>query len=217
MPEIRKIEYVPVDTQLQLPESDFSYLLQDWSQGLAVEQAYRRVPETLSRILDVKPSVDSLERMNLKMAETVRPFRDSRPAPEPEAEGALCVVSADGKGIPIRRCAPDMPIQSHDRQQERKPNRKKMAVVGTVYTIDPFVRTAEEVITSLFRDPDDAPLSTKRPEPQSKRLWASLPRDQDGDLVSATDETFAWLAQEVAQRNPQAKPTVLLMDGQQSL
>jgi hypothetical protein len=87
--EGQKIEYVPVDTQLQLPESEFSYLLQDWAQGLAVEQAYRRVPETLGRLLEVKPPVDSLERMNQKMAQSVRGFRESRPAPEPGSEGAL--------------------------------------------------------------------------------------------------------------------------------
>jgi hypothetical protein len=93
-----------------------------------------------------------------------------------------------------------------------------MAVVGTVYTIDPFVRTPDEVVASLFRDPDGEPLSVKRPEPQHKRLWASLPQDQAGDLISATDETFGWLAQEVARRNPKShKPTVFLMDGQKSL
>ena len=216
--EGQKIEYVPVDSQLQLPESDFSYLLQDWSQGLAVEQAYRRVPETLGRLLEVKPPVDSLERMNLKMAQSVRGFRESRPAPAPESEGALCVVSADGKGIPIRRRSAEVPIEAHDRDQRPKPNRKKMAVVGVVYTIDPFVRRPKEIVDSLFRDPDDEPLSVKRPEPQHKRLWASLPQNQDGDLISATDETFGWLTEEVARRNPEShKPTVLLMDGQKSL
>jgi hypothetical protein len=216
--EGQKIEYVPVDTQLQLPESEFSYLLQDWAQSVAVEQAYRRVPETLGRILDVKPPVDSLERMNQKMAQSVRGFRESRPAPEPEAEGALCGVSADGKGIPIRRPSAEVPIEAHDRDQKPKANRKKMAVVGAVYTIDPFVRTPEEVAASLFRDPDEEAPHTERPEPQHKRLWASLPQDQDGELISATDETLAWLAQEVARRNPEShKPTVLRMDGQKSL
>jgi hypothetical protein len=216
--EGQKIVYVPFDTQLQLPESDFSYLLQDWAQSVAVDQAYRQVPETLGRILDVHPSVESLERMNLKMAETVRPFRESRPAPEPEDEGALCVVSADGKGIPMRRPAAEMPIQAHDREAESKTNRKKMAVVGTVYTIDPLVRTPEEVVASLFRSPDDHPPSAKRPVPQHKRLWASLPHEQDGREVSATEQTFGGLAQEVARRNPEAdKPILLLMDGQKSL
>jgi hypothetical protein len=216
--EGQKIEYVPVDTQLQLPKSEFSYLLQDWGQGLAVEQAYRRVPETLGRILEVKPPVDSLERMNQKMAQSVRGFRESRPAPEPESEGALCVVSADGKGIPIRRPSAEVPIEAHDRDPKPKTNRKKMAVVGAVYTIDPFVRTPEEVAASLFRDPDEAAPYAERPEPQYKRLWASLPQDQDGELISATDETFGWLAQQVARRNPDShKPTLLLMDGQKSL
>src|SRR6266480_7347060 len=168
----QKIAYVAFDTQLELPESNFSYLLQDWAQSFAVENTYRRVPEALGRILDVHPSVDSLERMNQKMAETVRPFRESRPAPEPEQEGALCVVSADGKGIPIRRATPEAPIQGHDPEQEAKTNRKKMAVVGTVYTIDPFVRTPEEVVASLFRSPDDDPLPSERPMPKHKRLWA---------------------------------------------
>src|SRR5919106_1419736 len=187
--EGQKIEYVPFDTQLQLPESDFSYLLQDWCQGLAVEHAYRRVPETLGRILDIKPPVDSLERMNVKMAQRVGGFRQSRPAPEPEAEGALCVVSADGKGLPLRRPSPEVPIEAHDRDQTPKTNRKKMAVVGAVYTIDPFVRTPEEVAASLFRDPDEAAPDAARPEPQHKHLWASLPQEnQDGELISATDE-----------------------------
>ena len=71
------------------------------------------------------------------------------------------MVSADGKGIPIRRATPEAPIQGHDPEQEAKTNRKKMAVVGTVYTIDPFVRMPEEVVASLFRSPDDDPLPSE--------------------------------------------------------
>jgi hypothetical protein len=160
------MEYVPVDTQLQRSESEFSYLLQDWGQGLAVEQAYRRVSETLGRLLEVKSPVDSLERMNQKMAQSVRGFRDSRPAPEPESEGAWCVGSADGKGIPIRRPSAEVPIEAHDRDPKPKTNRKKLAVVGAVYPIDPFGRTPKEVAASLFRDPDEAAPSAKRPEPR---------------------------------------------------
>ena len=216
--EGQKIADVPFDRQLALPDSNFSYLLQDWAQSVAVENTYRRVPETLGRILDVHPSVDSLERMNLKMAEPVRSFRESRSTPAPEEEGALCVVSADGKGIPMRRPVPEAPIYSHDPAQEAKTNRKKMAVVGTVYTIDPWVRTPEEVATALFHSPNALPPPAERPVPKHKRLWASLPHHQDDHEVSATDTTFGWLAQEVGRRNPRAdKPLLLLMDGQKSL
>jgi hypothetical protein len=128
------------------------------------------------------------------------------------------MVSADGKGIPIRRATPEASIQGHDPQQEAKTNRKKMAVVGTVYTLDPLVRTPEEVVDSLFRIPENHRPAAERPGPQHKRLWASLPHEQDGLEVSATAQTFDWLAQEVARRNPAAaKPILLLMDGQKSL
>jgi hypothetical protein len=216
--EGQKIASVPFDTQLELPESHCSYLLQDWAQSFAVEKTSRRVPEALGRLLDVHPSVESLERMNQKMAETVRPFRESRPAPEPEQEGALCVVRADGKGIPRRRAPPEAPMQGHDPEQEAKTNRQKMAVVGTVYTLEPFVRMPAEVVASLFRSPDDHPLPSERPVPKHKRLWARVPQEQDGEEVSATEATCNWLAQEVARRHPEAgKPIVLLMDGQKSL
>jgi hypothetical protein len=33
----QKIEHVPLDAKLNLPESKFSYLLQDWDQSLIVE------------------------------------------------------------------------------------------------------------------------------------------------------------------------------------
>jgi hypothetical protein len=103
-------------------------------------------------------------------------------------------------------------------KHEAKANRKKRAAVGTVYTIDPLVRTPEEVVESLFRLPDHHRPSAERPVPQHKRLWASLPHEQDGLEVSATEQTFGWLAQEVARRQLEAtKPILLLMDGQKSL
>lgn len=32
--EGQKVEFVPLDTRMQLPETRFSYLLQDWNQQL---------------------------------------------------------------------------------------------------------------------------------------------------------------------------------------
>jgi hypothetical protein len=40
--EKQKIEFVPLDNRLQLPESAFSYVLQDWDQSLCVEEAFRQ-------------------------------------------------------------------------------------------------------------------------------------------------------------------------------
>src|SRR5947209_11637987 len=101
--EGQKIDFVPLDNRLQLPESIFSYVLQDWDQGLCVEQAFGQAQSTVARMLNLKQSVDSLEHMNVQMAERVTDFRENRPRPDPATEGPLLVTSADGKGIVLRR------------------------------------------------------------------------------------------------------------------
>ena len=103
--EGQTIEWVPLDQRLQLPESGYSYVLQDWDQALGVEHAFSRIDETIRMILGFQQPVDSLERMNRQMARTVESFRTSRPQPPAEEEGEIVVVTADNKGIPMRRPA----------------------------------------------------------------------------------------------------------------
>ena len=69
--EGQKIEFVPLDNRLQLPEGVFSYVLQDWDQALCVEQAFGQAQSTIGRMLDLQQSVDSLEHMNQQMAQGV--------------------------------------------------------------------------------------------------------------------------------------------------
>lgn len=214
--EGQKIEWVPLDQRLQLPESKFSYLLQDWDQRLAVESPYAEVNATVQKILGFPQSVDSLERMNRKMAQPVVDYWDWLATPEPSDEGELMVLSADGKGVTIRRRARGSPIEDHRPSKGPKPGGKKIALVGATYTVDRFQRTPEDVVNSLFRRPGTS-AAKDRPRPQHKRVRASLARDEEGTTHPAMEEIFGWMALEAAERNPCAeKPLVLLMDGQQT-
>jgi len=67
--EGQKIEFVPLDNRVQLPAGVYSYLLQDWSQGLCVESAFGQASATLQRMFGLTVSVDGLERINDPMAE----------------------------------------------------------------------------------------------------------------------------------------------------
>lgn len=218
--EGQKIERVPLDERLQLPESKFSYLLQDWSQHLAVETPYREVIRTLERILGFQLSVDSLERTNRKMAQPVVDYLDALPTPPSEEEGELLVSSADGKGVPIRGTGKGGRLPGSASTKGPLPDRKKMALLGASYTVDRFIRTPQEIVAALFRKPRPAHVGSKpkRPEPRHKRLRASLARCDAGTSRPATDEIFGWLAIQAEERNPQgAKPHIVLMDGQLSL
>jgi hypothetical protein len=213
--EGQRIEFVPLDNRLQLPESAFSYVLQDWDQGLCVEQAFGQAAGTVARMSDLKQSVDSLEQMNVQMAGHVTDFREDRPRPDPATEGPLLVTSADCKGIVMRRAAAD-PAPAAHRTKGQKASQKRMAAVGTAYTVGRYVRTPEEVLAALFRDGPEPP---PRPRPAHKRVWASLPREgEGGEVQSGVGTVYDWLLNEVAERNPgQAKEVVHLGDGQEAL
>ncbi len=209
--EKQKIEFVPLDNRLQLPEGVFSYVLQDWDQSLCVEQAFRQASATMWRMLELKQSVDSLEHMNQEMAKEATNFMLSRP--QPEEEGAIVVASADQKGIVMRRQADDPPPRAH-RTKGEKASQKRMATVATVYSVDPYPRTPEEVVAALFRDAPEP--SRARPQPQGKEVWASLPRaEKPGSGIEAA---YAWMVGELFLRGrAKDKPLIFLSDGQEAL
>jgi hypothetical protein len=190
--EGQAIELAPLDNRLQLPEGVFSYVLQDWDQSLCVEQAFGQVQSTVGRILGIRQSVDGLEHMNQQMAQGVTTFMLNRPAPADEGE--IVVASADQKGIVMRRGVDDPPPKGH-RTKGDKASRKRMATVATVYTVDRYVRTPEEIVAALFRDRPDRPepgraehAQRARPKPQQKEVWgacrATRRRDRESPVRS---------------------------------
>jgi len=212
--EGQALEFVPLDERLQLPESAFSYVLQDWDQALAMEQPFGQVSQTIERILKLKQSVDSLEGVNRQQAQDVAAFRDLQGSPPAAEEGQLVVVTADCKGIVIRGQGTPT-VCGGERPAGQRANQKRMAAVAAVYTVDPYVRTADDVVAALFRDPDYEP--GPRPKPCHKRVWASLP--QEGSQPrSSIAVVFDWVWWEFAQRNPElTRSTVCLCDGQEAL
>jgi hypothetical protein len=216
--EGQALTFVPLDNRLQLPEGDYSYLLQQWGQMLGAECAFARVAGALEAILTVKQPVDSLERINRNMATAVEPFREERPLPEPAEEGEVFVASADGKGIVMRRNPDDPPPKVH-RGKGDKANKKRMAIVGAIYSVNRHPRTAEDVTAALFRDRDRVgDPNNRRPEPVGKHVWGRLSRAADGSLGEPIDAVFGWHAQELGHRNRSGtKEVVCVMDGQECL
>ncbi len=214
--EGQKIDFVPLDNRLQLPESAFSYLLQDGDQSFCVADAFGHVAQTILRMFGLKQSVDSLEHMNAQMAQQVDDFRQERPRPDAAAEGAIVVSSTDGKGVVMRRPAGEAAPPAH-RTKGEKASRKEMAIVGAVYTIDRHVRTAEQVVAALFGD-EPASAAAPRPKPCHKQTMASLAFTDDEGTHSGIEKTYGWMLEELWLRNRgYGKEMVHLCDGQDAL
>ena len=143
--EGQRIERVPLDERLGLPEEDFSYVLEDWGQRLCLKESFAEAGHSLEMLLGLKLRTRTLEHMSRKVAGDAPAFQDALPVPPPGEEGPLMVVTADGKGVPMRRPPQDGPRPHHRRTKGEKANKKQMACVGAVYSIGPFVRKADDI------------------------------------------------------------------------
>lgn len=212
--ETQKHELIPLDSILALPKTEFSYVLQGWDQRLCVNNSYDQSRGTISDMLRIPQSVLSLEKMTGQMAESVPGFWESQPPPDPQTEGSIMVLTADGKGVPMRKKDQPKPCSSERRGKGQKANQKRMACVGGVYTIAPFVRTADDVVNEVLREQ----CRTERPNPQNKKLRAELTRPIDGQEVNGKETIFSWFAGQIRLRNGDLrKPIVALCDGETAL
>ena len=183
-----RVEAAPLDAQLHLPQRQYSYLLQQWLGSFVVDDAHAEAIRKLETILGLEITVRASEDLNREQASDVEVFQDHLPVPDAAEEGPLLVVTADCKGVPlVREALPpeeetDTPLPTlanPRRGKGEKANKKKMAAVGAVYTIEPFVRTADDVIEEVMRKK----ARERRPRPQNKRVRGGVVGGQGGVVL----------------------------------
>lgn len=195
----------PLDAELCLPERIYSYECQRRLIRGAIcgpfDEAITLVCEMTGLIVPKR----SAEQIVRDAAADFDVFYAARAQAEVKpARGEILVGAIDCKGIPMVK--PERALRVVRRGKGEKANKKRMAAVGAVYTIDQFPRTADEVIDEVMREK----AAKRRPRPVHKRVRAEL-------LVGKV-ALFLWLADEVIRRNPAGtKPLVFLSDGERAL
>ncbi len=211
----------PISARMLLPTRQWSYLLQEFSQMLAIDQSYEQAMNSLGTILGDTFSVDTAEQINAEIGKEAAAFLDNLPNPNSESEARLLVVSADCKGVPLVK--EDAAKVAAFETAKKNPGNRRMATVASVYTVEPHVRTAEEITAALFRDePDESDAKAKRPRPQNKNTTAHFPETQeDGDggtiAITGIHVAMAWIIGQVLARRRNWQVLIALMDGQESL
>ncbi|MGI0024421.1 MAG: ISKra4 family transposase [Nitrososphaera sp.] len=210
---------LPLDAELNLPEKKFSYLLQQWTQSLAVEMPYEKATAHVAAWLELPLHHQSVEQVALQTATAVDAFYQEQPVPKPETEGSHLAVSADGKGVRIRKAERAPQKDKVRRGKGEKRGTKKEAVVTADFSFNPLARTPEEATKALlntFTDEERQAAKETRRERRQKALEA--PRVALNKHVRATldgqDQAFEYLAQRVKKRDPNGeKKVIVLVDG----
>jgi hypothetical protein len=222
----KAIELRPVSARMQLPQHQWSFLLQEYSQLFSVGEAFRQASMNLETVFGRKFSVDILEQTNQRMGQEAGEFLDRLPTPPADQEGELLVASADCKGVPLVKA--DAARVAAFEAAKKRPGNRRMSTVTSVYSVDPYIRDADQIVEALFRDKQQAlpdqgkpKKEKKRPRPQNKHTTAHLPMlEVDGDAevqISGIHVGLAWLEEQVRTRRKDGQKLILIMDGQESL
>jgi hypothetical protein len=218
----KPIELHPISARMLLPNHRWSYLLQEFSQMFCVDQAFGQAATNLGGVLKNRYSVDTIEKINQRLGTSAGEFLAALPAPESGSEAKLLVASADGKGVPLIK--DDAAKVAAFETTKKNPGNRKMATVASVYSVDPHIRTADEITAALFREESASEPDTpfQRPTPQNKNTTAHFPITENNEAgksvtTSGIYVAMAWIIGQITLRRRANQVLVVLMDGQESL
>ncbi len=210
--------HYPLDQQLNLPQTKYSYLLQKWIQGRAVETNYREAVERINEMFDFSLCASVPQRLGKQLGKEAQVFYETNAAPAPETEGPCLAISADGKGVRIVRSErSDSPSPAEPRARRgkgEKPGIKKEAVVTVDFTFHPGRREPEEIVNALLHQTPAAEQPEPEPvNPPAPKARVALNKHQNATL-QGKKEAMTYLMERIKKRDPEGKkPLIVLFDG----
>ena len=201
----------PVDAELNLPNDQYSdgirhRLSKEVLRG-SFDDAIEAIGETTGGFVPKRQSLNIVR----DVAQDFEPFYQKKRFIKPEDTSDLLALTFDGKGIvmrpdSLRECTKKAAKKSKKLNSRLSPgekkDRKRMAQVAAVYTVQAHIRTGE----SIMKTSEDNNVLPFRTPVRNKRVWASVERE--AELV--IEEAFL----EALQRDPkQQRQWVVLIDG----
>jgi hypothetical protein len=198
------------DAALNLPAERYSHGLRELTAIESARGSFEEAGAAIERSCGQRVPKRQLEALAQAAAKDVDAFYDAAARPVAH-ETEVVVLSADGKGIVMRHdalrpataraAARSTPkIKSRLSKGEKK-DRKRMAELGTVYSVVPVPRTPSEV---MARSED----GQAKQAPKAKDKWLTASVVEDASVVIAS------LFDEAARRDPTRRcDWVALLDG----
>lgn len=202
----------PLDAAMELPDEKYSLNVRRIVAEEAARASFDEVVELVKKQSGAEVPKRQAEELAVRATRDFDEFYRSR-LREPEESDQLLVLSFDGKGIATlhrdlreatRKKAESTPRRLETRLTKgEKPNRKRMAEVATVYSVDAWPRTIADVLHGVH---DKQEKAARRPRPLNKRVWASIEHTPQRVIQDAFDEAM--------RRDPELRRRwVVLVDG----
>ena len=218
----------PLDAELNLPEDKYSSELCRLVAQEVTDSSFDEGVESIRRTTGGKVPKRQIIEQTVKMSQDFDAFYNL--PGESEKTSDLLVITVDGKGVvmrqqdlrPATRKAAEKQKDSHGARLApgEKLNRKRMATVAAVYSLQAQKRTPACVVEACTYTSYGHTPARRRPEQimgprenkpapvraQNKRVWASIQHDSRGVIKAVFEEALT--------RDPtQSRHWVVVVDG----
>ena len=187
----------PLDGALHLPPEKYSLEVRRRVAMEAAKSSFDEGVKTLEVYTGAHVPKRQFEELVIRAAQDFEAFYAERQAgarADPQA-GSILVLTVDGKGVVMRPEDLREPRQRAAAARAktftarlgsgRRLHAKRMAAVAAIYTVEPYVRTPEEILTD---SPTQRETGSARPRPEHKRVWASLAQSPEAVIREMFDE-----------------------------
>jgi hypothetical protein len=200
----------PLDAQVNLPKRCDSYGLQEWMTVFAVEHPFQESAGFFAQLFDLDVAESVLMEVAKEAPQDDEAFSAQRPLSAEDHEGALLVVSVDGKGVPMIKAEAVTHKAKWGTGETRQ--QKKAALVGVSDTVDAKPRSPA-ALAELLVAPDAARARRQRQEEQDEAPRAQQVR-RLASLVRTKPAVMELIKADAERRDPQHRqPLVILLDG----
>jgi len=186
----------PLDAHLNLPDGKYSHGVQREIAWSVAQVSFDAAVENVRRMTGTTIAKRQAEELVVSYTADFQDFYAAQPRVL-DAADRLLMLTFDGSGVVMRneglrpetrkkaeksRRKSAAETSANVRRAPDEPNRKRMAEVAAVYSLEVSSRTPEDVMRELRRTGP----RQKRPRAQNKRVWASLERP----IVDVVDDAF---------------------------
>lgn len=206
----------PLDGELNLSPDLYSHGVRRQVAEATSKESFDEVVATIELNTGARVAKRQVEELAVRAAEDFDAFyltASVQTAEQVAETSSVLVLTTDAKGVVMRK--QDLRPATRKAAEARTPkmgtrlsrgekrNAKRMAQVASVYTIKPYIRTPEQIMSQMHPVRE---VQTKRPRPEQKRVWASLEKEPADVIVEAFDEAI--------NRDPdKSKQWVAVVDG----
>ena len=191
----------PLDAVLDLPDGLYSIGLARLSAREAARGSFAEVGDAIADVTGVRIGTRQLIELARAAARDAAGFYAAREVPAASPDTAL-VITADGKGIPVRpdalrpgtaklaAKAKQAPPAATSGTAGGRGNSKRMAELVCVYDLSPVPRTITDILPTLPTDDHDETIDApvRAPKGSGKWLTASVTDDIPAVIAAGFDE-----------------------------